>query len=114
MKKRCAYCGEMIQTSAAECPHCGRTLRRLDADIAERKTGLQKWEKGVPSWMVYGVVVLGILFVVLMYYQAAQRIAEPEKKPTEPPVQQEPKEATTNTPPASDTTKTGPNRTGKC
>jgi len=92
MKKRCAYCGEMIQASANDCEHCGKVLRRSEAETAPRKTGLQKWEKGVPSWMIYGAVLFGILFVVLMYYQASQRLSEPDPKPARQPSQQQPAE----------------------
>lgn len=83
MKKRCAYCGEMIQASSIECEHCGKALRRPEANAAPRATGLQKWQKGVPSWMVYGAILFGVLFIFLMYYQVSQRLAEPAEKPVE-------------------------------
>ena len=83
MKKRCAYCGEMIQASAIDCEHCGKVLRRTGSEAAPRATGLQKWQKGVPSWMIYGAVLFGILFILLMYYQVWERLAEPAAKPIE-------------------------------
>ncbi|MCH2182430.1 MAG: hypothetical protein MK108_10535 [Mariniblastus sp.] len=92
MKKRCPFCGVMIDAAAIECEHCGKVLRRNEADAAPRAVGLQKWEKGVPSWMIYGAVLFGVLFVVLMYYQASQRISEKNKEPADRPTQQQPVE----------------------
>ncbi len=83
MKKRCAFCAELIQASASECEHCGKVLRRNQTDTTPRKTGLEKWQKGVPSWMIYAAVAFGLLIIFLMYYQASQRLADPSKKPTQ-------------------------------
>ena len=83
MKKRCAYCAELIQASANECEHCGKVLRRNQTETTSRKTGIEKWQKGVPSWMIYAAVAFGLLIIFLMYYQASQRLADPTEKPTQ-------------------------------
>ena len=86
MKKRCAYCGEMILKSAKECEHCGRVFPKSETNNRPRATGIQKWEKGVPSWVVYGTIVLGIFLIALMYYQAVERLSDPIEKPAATPI----------------------------
>ena len=82
MKKRCAYCGEMILKSAKECEHCGRIFSQPNATKQSRATGIEKWEKGVPSWVIYATIVIGILLIGLMYYQAVERLSDPTDPPT--------------------------------
>ena len=79
MKKRCPYCGQMIQTTAQECEHCGKSLEGKQ-DTNNRKVGIEKWEKGVPSWLMGIVIVGGLFLVALMIYQGCQRISEPPEQ----------------------------------
>ena len=61
----CPECGHEISNSAVACPNCGRPIHA--EPVVERKVVVARRPKGVPTWAIATVGIMGVLLFFLLF-----------------------------------------------
>ena len=76
MKKRCRFCGDMIDSNDLECKHCGKVLSTKSTSEPDGGgvVRLDSWQqKSIPAWVMYLAVGICLLCIGIMYAQGCDR-----------------------------------------
>lgn len=79
MKKRCRFCGEMIDSNDVECTHCGKQLVKSGSADGGGSgvVKLDSWsQKSIPAWAMYLAVGVCLFCIWVMYSQGCARNEE--------------------------------------